>query len=88
LIVEDIIDTGKTMVQLIQLLKQYQPKSIRVVSLLLKQTPRSNNYVPEYVGFSIPDLFVVGYCLDYNEVFRDLDHIAVLSKDGEEKYRI
>lgn len=70
LIVEDIVDTGKTMVALIELLKQYRPASIKVVSLLVKRTSRSNSYVPDYIGFSIPDLFVVGYCLDYNEVFR------------------
>ncbi|EGF78007.1 hypothetical protein BATDEDRAFT_91122 [Batrachochytrium dendrobatidis JAM81] len=88
LIVEDIVDTGKTMVGLTELLKKYQPASIKVVSLLLKKTDRSNNYVPDYVGFSIPDLFVVGYCLDYNEVFRDLDHIAVISETGKAKYTV
>ncbi|KAJ3090174.1 hypoxanthine phosphoribosyltransferase 1 [Quaeritorhiza haematococci] len=75
LIVEDIVDTGKTMVALLEKLKKYEPASVRVVSLLLKRTPRSNKYIPDYVGFSIPDLFVVGYALDYNEHFRDLDHI-------------
>ena len=73
---EDIVDTGKTMVALVERLKQYEPASVRVVSLLLKKTDRSNRYVPDYVGFAIPDLFVVGYCLDYNEFFRDLDHIV------------
>ncbi|KAI8923496.1 phosphoribosyltransferase-like protein, partial [Entophlyctis helioformis] len=62
LIVEDIVDTGATMVGLIDLLKKYEPASIKVVSLLLKKTPRSNRYIPDYVGFSIPDAFVVGYC--------------------------
>ncbi|KAJ2999602.1 High affinity cAMP-specific 3',5'-cyclic phosphodiesterase 7A [Globomyces sp. JEL0801] len=76
LIVEDIVDTGATMVALIDMLKQYSPSSIKVVSLLLKKTSRSNDYVPDFVGFSIPDLFVVGYGLDYNEIFRDLQHIA------------
>ncbi|RKO90523.1 phosphoribosyltransferase-like protein [Blyttiomyces helicus] len=65
LIVEDIIDTGKTMVALVERLRRYQPASIKVVSLLLKKTDRSNRYVPDYVGFAVPDLFVVGYCLDY-----------------------
>ncbi|KAL2912314.1 hypothetical protein HK105_208229 [Polyrhizophydium stewartii] len=88
LIVEDIVDTGKTMVGLIELLKKYEPNSIKVVSLLLKKTPRSNRYVPDYVGFAIPDLFVVGYCLDYNEHFRDLDHIAVISDIGKVKYAV
>ncbi|TPX66151.1 hypoxanthine phosphoribosyltransferase [Spizellomyces sp. 'palustris'] len=95
LIVEDIVDTGKTMVALIERLKQYKPASIRVVSLLLKKTDRSNKYVPDYVGFAIPDLFVVGVIyaeiashmqLDYNEHFRDLDHIAVISDHGKAAY--
>lgn len=66
LIVEDIVDTGKTMVALLHLLAKYEPASVKVVSLLVKRTDRSNNYKPDYAGFSIPDLFVVGYCLDYN----------------------
>lgn len=67
------------MVHLLKKLETYQPKSIRVTSLLIKKTPKSNGYVPDYVGFSIPDEFVVGYALDYNEYFRDLDHICVIS---------
>ncbi|KAI8900528.1 phosphoribosyltransferase-like protein, partial [Globomyces pollinis-pini] len=86
LIVEDIVDTGATMVALIDMLKQYSPSSIKVVSLLLKKTSRSNDYVPDFVGFSIPDLFVVGYGLDYNEIFRDLQHIAVLNEHGKKRY--
>ncbi|KAI8870499.1 hypoxanthine phosphoribosyltransferase [Ramicandelaber brevisporus] len=88
LIVEDIIDTGATMVKLLEKLKQYQPASVRVVSLLLKKTPHSNGYIPDYVGFAIPDQFVVGYALDYNEVFRDLDPICIISKTGIEKYAV
>lgn len=67
------------MVKLLEKLQEYKPKSIRVTSLLLKKTSRSNGYVPDYVGFAIPDAFVVGYALDYNEYFRDLDHICVIS---------
>ncbi|CAO3659422.1 hypothetical protein G6F70_005996 [Rhizopus microsporus] len=88
LIVEDIIDTGNTMVHLLKKLETYQPKSIRVTSLLIKKTPKSNGYVPDYVGFSIPDEFVVGYALDYNEYFRDLDHICVISEHGKKAYAI
>ncbi|KAL9538329.1 hypothetical protein MBANPS3_011010 [Mucor bainieri] len=79
LIVEDIIDTGATMVKLLERLALVEPKSVRVTSLLIKKTSRSNGYVPDYVGFAIPDAFVVGYALDYNEYFRDLDHICVIS---------
>ncbi|KAI8388629.1 phosphoribosyltransferase-like protein [Radiomyces spectabilis] len=88
LIVEDIIDTGATMVKLLQKLDEYKPKSLKVTSLLIKKTTRSNGYVPDYVGFAIPDAFVVGYALDYNEYFRDLDHICVISDHGKEAYAI
>ncbi|KAG0306921.1 hypothetical protein BGZ98_001457 [Dissophora globulifera] len=88
LIVEDIIDTGKTMVQLLTKLKQYSPESVKVASLLIKKTPLSNGYIPDYVGFSIPNAFVVGYALDYNEYFRDLDHICVINDYGKQKYAV
>lgn len=54
---------GKTMVELLAKISEYKPRSVKVVSLLLKTTSRSNSYLPDYVGFSIPDLFVVGYCV-------------------------
>ncbi|CAO3646098.1 phosphoribosyltransferase-like protein [Mucor lusitanicus] len=88
LIVEDIIDTGATMVKLLDRLALVEPKSVRVTSLLIKKTSRSNGYIPDYVGFAIPDAFVVGYALDYNEYFRDLDHICVISEKGKSKYAI
>ncbi|KAK9393630.1 hypoxanthine-guanine phosphoribosyltransferase [Crotalus adamanteus] len=79
LIVEDIIDTGKTMQTLLSLLQQYNPKMVKVASLLVKRTPRSVGYRPDFVGFEVPDKFVVGYALDYNEYFRDLNHICVIN---------
>ncbi|XP_012823623.2 hypoxanthine-guanine phosphoribosyltransferase isoform X1 [Xenopus tropicalis] len=87
LIVEDIIDTGKTMKTLLAMLKKYNPKMVKVASLLVKRTPRSVGYRPDFVGFEVPDKFVVGYALDYNEYFRDLNHICVISEDGKEKYK-
>ncbi|ORZ22642.1 phosphoribosyltransferase-like protein [Absidia repens] len=88
LIVEDIIDTGKTMVALLERLQTYKPKTVKVTSLLIKKTERSNGYIPHYVGFAIPDAFVVGYALDYNEHFRDLDHICVISEHGKKAYAV
>lgn len=88
LIVEDIIDTGKTMVKLLNVLNKYNPNSIRVCSLLLKRTPKSNGYKPDYAGFSIPEKFVVGYALDLNEHFRDLEHICVFKPTSLEKYSV
>jgi len=86
LLVEDIIDTGHTMSKLIPHLQQFNPASVKVATLLQKRTPKSNGFVAEYVGFSIPDAFVVGYCLDYNEVFRDMEHICVMAPEGIKRY--
>ncbi|XP_067905184.1 hypoxanthine-guanine phosphoribosyltransferase-like isoform X3 [Heterodontus francisci] len=73
LIVEDIVETGRTMKKLLTLLENYKPQMVKVASLLLKRTPRSSGYRPDFVGFEIPDKFLVGYALDYNEYFRDLN---------------
>lgn len=56
--------------------------------LLVKRVPHSSACVPDYVGFEIPNRFVVGYALDYNEYFRDLNHICVISDTGKMKYKI
>jgi len=85
-IVEDIIDTGKTMTHLLELIQKYQPKSVKVASLLVKRTPKSVGYRPDYIGFEIPDEFIVGYALDYNEYFRDLGHLCVINEEGKKKY--
>ncbi|XP_067903153.1 hypoxanthine-guanine phosphoribosyltransferase isoform X2 [Heterodontus francisci] len=84
---KDIIDTGKTMQTLLTMLQDYKPNMVKVVSLLVKRTPRSVGYRPDFVGFEVPDKFVVGYALDYNEYFRDLNHICVISEKGREKYK-
>lgn len=86
LVVEDIIDTGKTMQQLLNILAAVHPKSVKVASLLVKRTDKSTGYKPDYIGFEIPDRFVVGYALDYNEYFRDLNHIGVINESGKKKY--
>ena len=82
LVVEDIIDTGTTMSMLVPHLSTFGAQSVRVATLLQKRTPKSNGFKGDYIGFSIPEKFVVGYCLDYNEIFRDMDHICVMSEAG------
>jgi len=88
LVVEDIIDTGRTMTHLLELLKKFEPKSVKVASLLVKRTPLAVGYRPDYIGFEIPDVFIVGYALDYNEYFRDLGHICVINDNGKKKYSV
>lgn len=76
------------MQKLLKHLNSYEPKKIKVCSLLVKRTPKSNGYVPDFAGFSIPEKFVVGYALDLNEHFRDLEHICVIRQDAIDKYLI
>lgn len=80
LLVEDIIDTGLTVKQLITELKKQQPASIRVCSLLSKPERRKIEVPIDYLGFEIPDIFVVGFGLDYAEKFRNLPYIGVLNQ--------
>lgn len=88
LIVEDIIDSGLTMQTLLKALERENPRLIRVASLFFKRTPKNtSNYFPDYVGFSIPDSFIVGCNLDYNNYFRDLQHVCVISNEGKRRYR-
>lgn len=85
--VEDLVDTGLTMSTLLKQLKAtVSTRSVRVASLLEKRTHLSCGFKADYVGFSIPDVFVVGYCMDYNEAFRDLKHLAVINDSGIRKY--
>ncbi|KAI9028610.1 phosphoribosyltransferase-like protein [Hyaloraphidium curvatum] len=87
LLVEDIVDTGKTLVKLkAKLEKDCGAKSVRVATLVLKKTSRSNGFKPDYAGFAVPDLFLVGYGLDYNELGRELEHVCVVSEAGKAKY--
>lgn len=76
LIVEDIIDTGRTLSYLIKHLKEKNPASIKLCALLDKPERREYDVKVDYVGFEIPDKFVVGYGLDYNEIYRNLPYIA------------
>jgi hypoxanthine phosphoribosyltransferase len=78
LIVEDIIDTGLTLDYLYRHLKSRHPASLNICTLLDKPSRRQVEVPVKYVGFQIPDYFVVGYGLDYNEQYRNLPYIAIL----------
>ncbi|XP_053268647.1 phosphoribosyltransferase domain-containing protein 1 [Pleuronectes platessa] len=88
LIVEAIVDTGKTMKALLKHVETFEPKMVKVAGLLVKRVPNMAEHLTDYVGFEIPNRFVVGYALDYNEYFRDLNHICVISKTGKMKYKV
>src|SRR6516164_4189159 len=80
LIVEDIVDSGITLNYLMHVLEQRKPKSLRIAALLDKPERRVRTVPVTYVGFQIPDQFVVGYGLDYAEKYRNLDAICVLDE--------
>lgn len=76
LIIEDIIDTGRTLSYLIKHVKEKNPASLKLCTLLDKPERREYDVKVDYVGFQIPDKFVVGYGLDYDEIYRNLPYIA------------
>lgn len=76
IVIEDIVDTGRTLSFLIEYLKLKKPNSVKLCALLNKEERRVCNVKADYVGFDIPDKFVVGYGLDYNEKYRNLPYIG------------
>ena len=85
IVVEDILDTGLTLQYLLRVFEQRKPKRLRVAVLLDKQERRIAAVRADYVGFMIPNEFVVGYGLDYDERYRNLPHVAVLSLGAGKK---
>ncbi len=82
ILVEDILDTGLTLSYLKKILLAHQPKALRIATLLDKPSRRKQPIEAEYVGFKIPDEFVVGYGLDYAEKYRNLPDICVVPRAG------
>lgn len=78
LVVEDIIDSGNTLSRLVKLLKEREPASLALTTLLDKPERRETAVDVDYIGFTIPDAFVVGYGLDYDEKYRNLPYIGVV----------
>lgn len=78
IIVEDIIDTGRTLTYLLEYLKQKKPNSLSIVTMLSKEARREEFVKVDYVGFEIEDKFVIGYGLDYDEKYRNLHYIGYI----------
>jgi hypoxanthine phosphoribosyltransferase len=78
IVVEDIVDTGITLTYLLQVLQQRKPKSLRIASLLDKPSRRQRPVHVDYLGFEVPDQFLVGYGLDFSEDYRNLPDVCVL----------
>jgi len=85
LLVEDIVDTGRTLKEVKRMLMSKGAKEVNVVSLLDKPERRVVDIEAEYVGFTIPNEFVVGYGLDYDQKYRNLPYIGVLKREVYEQ---
>jgi hypoxanthine phosphoribosyltransferase len=85
LIVEDIVDSGRTLSRLTQLLKHRNANSVRTCTLLDKPSRREVEFTPDFCGIAVPDEFVVGYGLDYEEKYRNLPFVGVLKREVYEQ---
>jgi hypoxanthine phosphoribosyltransferase len=83
LVVEDILDTGLTLTYLRKVFLQHHPKTLRIAALLDKPSRRIEQIEADYVGFSIPNLFVIGYGMDYAERYRNLPDICLMPPDAQ-----
>ena len=81
LIVEDILDTGVTLSNLVPMLKMRNPNSVKICTILDKPSRHKADIQPDYEGFQVPDEFVVGYGLDYDEKYRNLPYVGVLKPE-------
>lgn len=78
IIVEDIVDTGTTLKHLRDYLKERNPKDVKICTLLDKPSRRTIDLTPDYIGFTVEDLFIIGYGLDYDQRYRNLPYISYL----------
>lgn len=83
ILLEDIVDTGRTLSYLIEYLKEKNPASLKLCTLLDKPSRRVIDVNADYIGFTIPDAFIVGYGLDYAQKYRNLPYIGILHVDEE-----
>lgn len=85
LIVEDIVDSGLTLKYLKDILFTRNPASVKVCTLLDKPARRKENIKPDYLGYEVPDEFIVGYGIDYAELYRNLPYVGILKREVYEK---
>ena len=87
LLVDDIFDTGHTLVRTLEKMQDFGPTSIRSAVLLRKNGRQEIDYMPDFVGFDIPDEFVVGYGLDYEDMYRNLPYLAALEPEDIARHK-
>ena len=85
LVIEDIVDSGRTLARLTQLLKNRNAHSVKTCTLLDKPSRREVEFAPDYCGREVPDEFVIGYGLDYDEKYRNLPYVGILKREVYEK---
>ncbi len=88
LLVDDIFDTGRTLTRVIEKMHEFGPNSIRSAVLLQKEGRVEVDYIPDFTAFNIPDEFVVGYGLDYEDMYRNLPYLAALEPADLEKHAV
>ena len=81
LVIEDIVDTGTTLTFLLEKLKERNPKTIKVCTMLDKPSRRTTGFVADYIGFTVDDLFIIGYGLDFDQKYRGLPYISYLQPE-------
>ena len=86
LLVDDIFDTGHTLVEVLAKMRTYSPASLRSAVLLRKHGRQEVDYRPDFIGFEIPNEFVVGYGLDYQDMYRNLPDLAILEPSDLERH--
>ena len=87
LLVDDIFDTGHTLKRVVEKLHDFKPASVRSAVLLRKEGRQEADYEPDFTAFRIPDEFVVGYGLDYEDMYRNLPYLAALEEDDLRRHR-
>jgi hypoxanthine phosphoribosyltransferase len=87
LLVDDIFDTGHTLARTIEKMREFGPTSIRSAVLLRKHGRQEVDYLPDFVAFDIPDEFVVGYGLDYEDMYRNLPYLAALDPEDIARHK-
>ena len=84
IVIEDIVDTGRTLSYMLPKLEERGPKSVKLCTMLNKQARRTDDVTPDYIGFEVDDLFVIGYGLDFDQRFRGLRYISYLDEEDVE----
>ncbi|CAH8545791.1 unnamed protein product [Heterobilharzia americana] len=88
LIIEDLVDSGTTLERLLSHVQSSKPRSVHVACLLVKRRSDCSQFPVDFVGFEIPNRFIVGYAIDYNDFFRDIPHICSINNEAKKLFAV